>query len=78
MTGFEIKDLDNFVITNDVKSINIMSKKEIVKNECIKCGKCLNVCPVHINPLSNKNIDKCLKCGLCSYVCPCGINLKEV
>ncbi len=78
MTGFEIKDLDNFVITSDVKSINIMSKKEIVKNECIKCGKCLNVCPVHINPLSNKNIDKCIKCGLCSYVCPCGINLKEV
>lgn len=51
---------------------------------CIKCGKCLEVCPVKLQPLYvskhslNKNFDKaeefnaldCVECGACSYICP--------
>lgn len=42
-----------------------------IKNNCIKCGKCTNVCPVDaINP-ENYDIDKqkCTACGTCAKVC---------
>mgnify|MGYP000263150604 FL=1 len=41
MTGFKINNIDNFVITKEVESINIMKKKDIIVNNCIKCGKCI-------------------------------------
>lgn len=51
---------------------------------CIKCGKCLKVCPVKLEPLHLSNyalkgmFDKaeglhaldCVECGACSYICP--------
>jgi electron transport complex protein RnfC len=51
---------------------------------CIKCGKCLEVCPVYLQPLyiseyalkdnfeaaeKYKAMD-CIECGACSYICP--------
>lgn len=58
---------------------------------CIKCGKCLEVCPVFLEPLyisayALKNnfegaeryhaID-CVECGACSYICPAKRPLTE-
>ncbi|MBQ3552529.1 MAG: electron transport complex subunit RsxC [Clostridia bacterium] len=54
------------------------------ESPCIRCGKCVDVCPVRLNPyLIRKYIDKndlkaaedehvmdCLLCGSCSYACP--------
>lgn len=77
MNGFIIKNIDDFIITKDITSINIMKKKDIIKNECIKCGKCISICPEGVNPLSLRNKDKCIDCGLCSYICLCNINLRE-
>ncbi len=51
---------------------------------CIRCGKCVDHCPMHLAPLYlNKyalagnleaaeeyNILDCIECGLCSYLCP--------
>lgn len=56
---------------------------------CIKCGRCVNVCPMSLLPLAyaklvkkekweeleNYNIDDCMECGACSYVCPSRIPL---
>lgn len=77
LTGRKISDINNFVIDDSVKSINIMKRVDVVKNKCIKCGKCIRVCPFNVNILSGKNINKCIDCGLCSYVCPCHINLRR-
>ncbi|HLR35088.1 MAG TPA: electron transport complex subunit RsxC [Tissierellales bacterium] len=58
---------------------------------CIKCGKCLEVCPVNLQPLYiNKftlkgRFDKaeeyhaldCIECGACSYICPSKRTLVE-
>ena len=52
---------------------------------CIRCGKCVERCPMNLMPLylntyaSEKNIDKCLEynimdcieCGICTYTCRC-------
>jgi electron transport complex protein RnfC len=51
---------------------------------CIRCAKCLEVCPMHLQPLylyrfeaagdltalKKLNLTDCIECGCCSYVCP--------
>ena len=59
------------------------AKPELVQ-PCIKCGKCLEVCPVNLQPLYlskfslNRRYDRaeefhvldCIECGSCSFICP--------
>lgn len=81
MSGFKIFNLDNFILTSNIKSILITKKKD-KKSDCINCGACNRMCPVNINV--KKNYDKksvssrCLNCGLCNYVCPVNIDIKDV
>ena len=58
---------------------------------CIRCGKCLDACPVHLQPLylyryelagdlkalERLNLTDCMECGCCSYVCPGKLPLVE-
>ncbi|MBI2426085.1 MAG: electron transport complex subunit RsxC [Candidatus Hydrogenedentes bacterium] len=59
---------------------------------CIKCGACVNACPIHLNPcflgqLARKRrydaMDRqyhlldCFECGCCTYVCPAEIPLVQ-
>ncbi len=58
---------------------------------CIRCGKCMEVCPVNLLPqqlywhIRAKDFDKaeahklkdCIDCGCCSYVCPSHIPLVD-
>ena len=67
--------------------IIVMNKEEAkppVVEACIKCGRCVDVCPVFLMPLylqaevladryeeaEKLNIMDCIECGSCSYVCP--------
>lgn len=63
---------------------------ETMPTDCIRCGKCLTMCPVNIPPILIKNAaDKgnwakakklgavsCVQCGYCTIVCPARIDLK--
>lgn len=77
MTGLRVTNINEVIIDDNIFSINIMKQKRIVSSKCIKCGKCIKVCPFNVNILNGKNIEKCIDCGLCSYVCPCYINLRR-
>jgi len=58
---------------------------------CIRCGKCMDVCPVKLLPQQmywhirakdfekalDHNINDCIDCGCCSYVCPSHIPLVD-
>lgn len=77
MQGNLVSDINNFIIDDKVFAINIMKKRNDVTENCINCGKCIDICPVGVNPLSGKNKDKCISCGLCSYICPGFVNLKN-
>ena len=58
---------------------------------CIRCAKCVSVCPMHLQPLylyrfeqagNWKELEKlhlsdCIECGSCSYTCPAQLPLVE-
>lgn len=60
---------------------NILSEKETT---CIDCGRCSDVCPVHLMPMwleryvnekdipraKKYGVEHCIGCGNCSYICP--------
>ncbi|MBN1370226.1 MAG: RnfABCDGE type electron transport complex subunit C, partial [Dehalococcoidaceae bacterium] len=61
------------------------------ESPCIRCGRCIEVCPVGLSPVDLFNasrtgnfegckkarIDVCFECGNCSYICPSGIDLVQ-
>ena len=56
-------------------------------SECIKCGRCVDVCPMELKPLyfakqvmdpaalKEKNIMDCMECRCCEYICSSKIPL---
>ena len=80
---------DDVIITKDLNCILVIEDHFEKNLPCIKCGKCIEVCPVDIAPvlimnnhdnhdnLKNLNPNKCIECGLCSYICPSKIEVRE-
>lgn len=80
---------DDLVITKDLNCVIVVEDTYTLPKACIKCGKCIEVCPVNIMPvLIKENINnekalekltpkKCIECGLCSYICPSRIEVRE-
>lgn len=58
---------------------------------CIHCGRCVGVCPMHLQPLflyryerkgkvkelERANVADCIECGACDYICPGRLQLVE-
>ena len=61
------------------------------EQSCLRCGRCVNVCPMHLTPLyMHMYADKgdwaqceklrlmdCMECGSCQYICPARIPLVQ-
>ncbi|MBN1872133.1 MAG: electron transport complex subunit RsxC [Candidatus Omnitrophica bacterium] len=61
------------------------------ESPCIRCGRCVDACPMNLLPLSyakfvkkenwakleSCNIDDCMECGACSYTCPSRIPIVQ-
>jgi len=59
---------------------------------CIHCGRCLDACPVFLNPsllgdyarvqryedMTDLHLADCMLCGSCAYVCPSNIPLSQL
>ncbi|MEJ2649762.1 MAG: electron transport complex subunit RsxC [Sedimentisphaerales bacterium] len=95
MMGLAIADLDT-PTTKTTGAITVITREQmgVAKFEhrqtaCIRCGRCLAVCPENLNPtkiahaVKNELYDvaksyfmsACIECGCCSYVCPANIEL---
>ncbi|MCD8264846.1 MAG: electron transport complex subunit RsxC [Tannerellaceae bacterium] len=74
-------------VTKGSSGILLLTKEESVRKpiyDCIRCAKCVSICPMGLNPsllmnvteyteweLAEKNyIVDCIECGSCSYTCP--------
>lgn len=91
MMGQEVNS--DLVISANQNCILIMNSQENISDTCLKCGKCIEVCPSKLSPvlimkeINSKNSDinkirkmkpnKCVECGLCSYICPARIFVRE-
>jgi len=94
MMGAEQPDLE-IPILKDINALVCLTKKERRQEHeagiCIRCGKCVASCPMHLAPtlvtralrkkdyhkLPAFHVEDCMGCGSCSYVCPAHIPLKE-
>ncbi len=95
MMGLRQANLD-VPILKATGGILVLSKDECKRQDilpCIRCGKCLEVCPVFLNPQwmgalakaerfeelqTEANLNDCMLCGCCSYVCPSNIPLSQL
>lgn len=89
MMGDIILDED-LVITPNLNCVLVLKKGiEDIETTCLRCGKCVEVCPAKMSPvlirdhlkdkeyLSLLHPEKCVECGLCSYICPAKIRVRE-
>lgn len=86
MTGLAQFSLDTPIV-KATSAIIVLTPEEASHREtepCIKCGKCLEVCPVRLQPLllsayslkdmfemtQEYDVEECIQCGACSFICP--------
>jgi electron transport complex protein RnfC len=95
MTGIAVADLET-PTTKTTNAVTVLTKEQIGKAKfdrrvtpCIRCGRCLAVCPENLNPtkiahaIKHDRLDiaerydmaACIECGCCSYICPANIEL---
>lgn len=75
MRKVKCSNIDALTVTDNTKTIFIFEKDDETASKCIKCGKCVDICPMGLNPLSRKLDSACIRCGLCNFVCPANRNL---
>lgn len=93
MMGRAMANLDA-AVTKGTSGVLMLNEKEAIRPEaqnCIKCAKCVSVCPMALEPYLLSNLSKrarfadleplkitdCIECGSCSYTCPAALPLLD-
>lgn len=91
MMGITMPDLEQPMLSNCNAMIALNAKDAVRPEEtpCIHCGKCVNHCPLGLNPpafaqalnakdyeaLERLKVNLCMECGCCSFICPAKRNI---
>ena len=92
MMGMSIPDMDMPVVKTSNALIAFRTYDERVTSACIRCGRCVRVCPFSLMPadierayriknieeLTKLKVNLCMNCGCCTYVCPANRKLAEI
>ena len=76
---------------NAVTVLGKANKFDVKDARCLRCGKCIEVCPMKLMPvlmykamqsgdiqeMKDNNIMDCIECGSCTYTCPAGVHLVQ-
>ncbi len=95
MMGVAVSNLD-ISITKGTSGIIVFGEHDVNKTDkifpCIKCGACVDACPISLNPsklgilakaeayetmADDFHLMDCFECGSCSFVCPSNIPLVQ-
>ncbi|MBT8191198.1 MAG: electron transport complex subunit RsxC [Bacteroidia bacterium] len=95
MMGVSVSNLD-ISIVKGTSGIVAFADKDARKDKriypCIRCGACVDACPISLNPsklgilakneaydemAASNNLLDCFECGSCSFVCPSNIPLVQ-
>jgi len=94
MMGAAQANLDT-PLTKGTTGVIVLAEREVKEQAsyaCIRCGHCLEACPVFLNPqqlgklaavgrydemMAEYHLNDCMLCGCCSYVCPSNIPLSQ-
>jgi electron transport complex protein RnfC len=101
MMGFTVRpqgDVSKVIptpITKGTSGITVLDQQDVRQSEqtaCIRCGRCVEVCPMGLLPtrlalasrggnaelLSRYHVASCVECGCCAYSCPARIPLVQL
>ncbi len=94
MMGTAVADLDAPILKGTT-GVVVLTRRDVKPQEsypCIRCGHCLDACPVFLNPqqlgklamaerweeMEQEHLLDCMLCGCCSYTCPSNIPLSQL
>ncbi len=88
MMGIALCGVDAPICKQNNALLAFADEKKLIKTErdCIRCGKCVDVCPMGLMPtvierhsriknaekLAEIGVNVCMECGSCAYACPSG------
>ena len=75
--------------TNAVTILGHANRYVVEQAKCIRCGKCIDACPMHLMPvlmykalytgsveeMNAVHLMDCIECGCCAYTCPASVPL---
>jgi len=90
MMGFAQFDLD-FPTVKGTNSVIVKDDSALTEQQCIRCGRCIEVCPMRLMPTAlaryaraghydqckEAYVDNCFECGVCTYACPANIPIVQ-
>lgn len=93
MMGIPILDFDVALIKNNnaIIAISVNGCIPMVTTACIRCGKCIRICPMNLMPaklekayenrsvemLKELKLSLCINCGCCTFICPAKRHLAQ-
>jgi len=90
--GFVQTDFEVPVIKGTNGIVVVRKKDDLTAEPCIKCGRCVNVCPMELKPhklvfyaqaenwekVENEGVFNCIECGCCEDICSSKSHMVEI
>ena len=84
MMGISIKDVNTPILKGTSGIVALLPEKPLVSKPCIRCSKCVEVCPMNLQPYllyllalkkrydeaAQEGLMDCIECGSCAFICP--------